>query len=143
MRESGAALGPLASVDWARFDPKVLDQQAVDRLEGPIAHFLAGLTKREFLDGASRREMLGYPVSATSDIAADPQLAARDFWRDVTTEDGRHQRHCGAFALVDGMRPPLAHAPGVAVPVARLLAEWGERRRVPTRPSPTGVAVGR
>ena len=128
MREAGAELGALAGVDWARFDPKALDQAWVDRLEEPVARFFETITKREFLEGASRREMLGYPVSTMDDIAADPQLEARDFWRDVTLPDGTRQRHCGAFALVDGARAPLAHAPGEKVAADALLAEWSARR---------------
>jgi benzylsuccinate CoA-transferase BbsE subunit len=141
MREAGAELGALAGVEWRSFDPKVLDQEMIDRLEAPIARFLAMLTKRQFLDGASQREMLGYPASTMSDIAADPQLAARDFWQDLTTEDGQRQRHCGAFALVDGVRGPLVHAPGDEVFAPELLAEWGERRAAAARPATNEVAA--
>jgi len=127
MRESGAEIGALAGVDWMRFDPKVLDQAAVDRLEEPIARFFETITKREFLEGASAREILGYPVSTMDDVATDPQLEVRAFWRDVTLADGTPQRHCGAFALVDGARAPLAHAPGHAVVATELLDQWGAR----------------
>ncbi len=127
MREAGFALGALADVDWTRFDPKTQDQASVDRLEQPIAAFFATLTKRAFLEGASAREILGYPVSTMDDIATDPQLEARDFWRDVALPDGTRQRHCGAFALVDGVRAPLAFAPGHEVLADELLAQWSAR----------------
>lgn len=123
MREAGAALGALADVDWSRFDPKLATQEQVDRLEEPIARFFLGLTKREFLDQASRREMLGYPVSTTEDIAGDPQLAARRFWQDLEVADERIERHCGAFPIVDGARAPLRHAPGCEVGLHDLLRE--------------------
>ena len=67
--------------------------------------------------------MLGYPVSTMADIAADPQLEARDFWYDLKGSVGHQQRHCGSFAIVDGVRPPLRHAPGEEVNIDRLLAE--------------------
>lgn len=143
MAEAGAELGALANVDWSRFDPKVLDQEAIDHLEAPIARFFAGLRKRQFLDGASRREVLGYPVSSMDDIAADPQLAARNFWSDATTADGRRQRHCGAFALVDGVRAPLAHAPGEEILAPELLAEWSECRAVAAHSATAGMATAR
>jgi crotonobetainyl-CoA:carnitine CoA-transferase CaiB-like acyl-CoA transferase len=108
MREAGEDTGPLADIDWARFDPTQASQAQVDALEAPIARFLARLRKTEFLEGAHRREMLGYPVSSMQDIAGDPQLAARGFWQDVTAADGRTHRHCGAFYLRDGQRPALA-----------------------------------
>jgi crotonobetainyl-CoA:carnitine CoA-transferase CaiB-like acyl-CoA transferase len=102
MKSRGAEPGALAAQDWSRWDPTVATQETVDALEAPIAQFFASLTKREFLEGAHAREMLGYPVSTVADIAADPQLAARGFWRDLGGE-----RHCGAFVIVDGKRAGL------------------------------------
>ncbi len=124
MRTAAADPGALGDIDFAHFDPKLLDQEEVDRLEAPVARFFATLTKREFLEEASRREMLGYPVQTVADIAADPQLAARGFWADVDGPDGRSERHCGAFARIDGVRAPLRHAPGTPVDFAVLLRAW-------------------
>jgi crotonobetainyl-CoA:carnitine CoA-transferase CaiB-like acyl-CoA transferase len=109
MREQGFDLGPLGGIDWSRFDPTLASQSEVDAMELPIGRFLGSLAKREFLEGAHRRGMLGYPVSDTADIAADPQLDARGFWQDVTGPDGRTERHCGAFVVIDGVRPRLAN----------------------------------
>jgi benzylsuccinate CoA-transferase BbsE subunit len=114
MREQGADVGPLAAIDWARFDPTQASQAEVDALELPIGRFLATLSKREFLEGAHRREMLGYPVSNVADIAADRQLEARGFWQDIATPQGRSERHCGAFYLEGGRRPALRQAATVA-----------------------------
>ena len=108
IRERGFDLGPLGDIDWARFDPTRATQTEVDAMESPVGRFIGSLTKREFLEGAHKREMLGYPVSNTADIATDPQLEARGFWQDLPGPDGRTQRHCGCFVIVDGERPPLA-----------------------------------
>jgi crotonobetainyl-CoA:carnitine CoA-transferase CaiB-like acyl-CoA transferase len=105
MRERGMALGPLEDIDWSRWDPTRATQADVDAIEAPIARFFATVAKREFLEEAHRREMLGYPVSDVADIAGDPQLAARGFWRERRGPDGRIERHCGAFVVVDGQRP--------------------------------------
>ncbi|MFQ5660302.1 MAG: CoA transferase [Gammaproteobacteria bacterium] len=107
MRASGSDPGILDEIDWDSFDPVQAGQAEVDAIEGPIARFFATLTKREFLEGASERELLGYPVFTVADIAADPQLQARQFWNDLPGTDGRRQRHCGVFYLLDGKRPPL------------------------------------
>jgi crotonobetainyl-CoA:carnitine CoA-transferase CaiB-like acyl-CoA transferase len=112
MRSREAPLGALAGVDFERWDPTLAEQAEVDALETPIAAFFASITKREFLDEAHRREMLGYPVFDVADIARDPQLEARGFWQDVPDADGRPERHCGGFAIVDGVRPPLARRSG-------------------------------
>lgn len=131
MREAGVPLGAVAAIDWSTFDPKPLTQAQVDELEQPILRFFAGLTKREFLEGAAAREMLGYPVSTVEDIASDPQLAARDFWDDLRSASGKHERHCGSFAVVDRARAPLRHAPGEPVALEALLAEFGAGVRTP------------
>jgi benzylsuccinate CoA-transferase BbsE subunit len=134
MREIGANAGGFGDIEWSAFDPKVLTQAQIDAIEAPITKFFTGITKQQFLEGASAREILGYPVSTVTDIAADPQLQARDFWQD-TASHGKTQRHCGAFAMVDGKRAPLRHAPGEPVSLATLIEEFGckdiERGRVP------------
>lgn len=122
MRSRGAELGPLAAQDWMRWDPTVATQAQVDALEAPIARFFSALSKREFLEGAHRREMLGYPVFTVADIAADPQLAARGFWQDLPAPGGGLERHCGAFVVADGKRPPLL---GEAAPAPRAPAHAG------------------
>lgn len=107
MRECGAPLGALAQIDLAEWDPTLATQAEVDALEAPVAAFFSSITKRQFLEEAHRREMLGYPVSTAADIAADPQLAARGFWQEVAGADGEVEHHCGCFAVIDGERPPL------------------------------------
>lgn len=127
MRECGAELGELETIDWKRFDPRLATQEEVDQLERPIAAFFLGIKKRDFLEQASRREMLGYPVSTVRDIGADPQLTAREFWQDLPAPEGERQRHCGSFAIVDGVRAPLRHRAGAQIDIADLLAELQRR----------------
>lgn len=107
MRERGAPLGALAGIDMEKWDPTLATQDEVDALEAPIAAFFSSLGKRQFLEEAHRREMLGYPVSSVADIAHDPQLAARGFWQDVAGTDGKAERYCGCFAIINGERPAL------------------------------------
>jgi benzylsuccinate CoA-transferase BbsE subunit len=114
MRERGAELGPLAGIDWARFDPTKADQSEVDALEAPAMKFFAGVTKRDYLIEAHKREMLGYPVSTMADIVTDPQIEARGFFQTIA-DSGQGETHCGSFAVIDGERPPLRHAPGTPV----------------------------
>ncbi|MGC2776144.1 MAG: CoA transferase [Bradyrhizobium sp.] len=114
MREEKFDLGPLASINWALFDPTQATQDEVDAMEAPILDFFATITKRRFLEGAHRREMLGYPVFNVADIAEDPQLEARGYWQLTAGPDGIERRHCGSFAVIDGVRPPLKSYPPVA-----------------------------
>jgi len=124
MQQTGADAGRFGEIDWKTFDPKILTQAQIDALEAPVARFFTGITKQQFLEGASAREVLGYPVSTVADIAADPQLEARGFWQD-TAAHGKQQRHCGSFAMVDGKRAALRHAPGEPVSLAALYQEFG------------------
>ncbi|HEY8130431.1 MAG TPA: CoA transferase [Thermoanaerobaculia bacterium] len=105
MAEKGMAPGWLQEIDWSDFAVTSLTQEQVDRLEGPIGSFFATLTKREFLDGALQREMLGYPVSTVADIFADRQLEARSFWSEIVdATSGRKLKGPGGFAIINGER---------------------------------------
>ena len=88
-----------------------LTQEAIDAIEAPIEQFLATLTKQEFLEGATARQMLGYPVSTAGDIHRDPQLAVRGFWQDVQVQPGASVRYPGGFAIVDGQRLAIRRPP--------------------------------
>ena len=92
-----------ASIGPASIRPARLRTRSMRSKRDP--QILATLTKREFLAGAHRREMLGYPVSTVADIAEDPQLEAREFWQMVAGPDGVMRRHGGCFAVIDGKRP--------------------------------------
>jgi crotonobetainyl-CoA:carnitine CoA-transferase CaiB-like acyl-CoA transferase len=105
MEERGAGDDALRRVDWRAFTVIGLTQQKIDAIEAPILRFLATLTKQEFLEGATARQMLGYPVSTAEDIHRDPQLTVRGFWQNVPVDAaGRSVRYPGGFAVIDGQR---------------------------------------
>ncbi|HET8568981.1 MAG TPA: CoA transferase [Candidatus Limnocylindria bacterium] len=104
MRERAFDAPRLSAVDWDAFDNRTLAQADVDALEAEIGPFLLTLTKREFFEGVVARNMLGYPVSDVRDLRADAQLAAREFWRTLPTEEGDLALP-GGFAIFDGARP--------------------------------------
>lgn len=128
MRERGAELGPLATIDWAYFDPTKADQAQVDALEAPAMKFFATVTKREYLVEAHKREMLGYPVSTVADLVTDPQIEARGFFQKVAGSNSG-ETYCGSFALIDGKRPPLRYEAGTP-----LAGEQPKPRRAGGRP---------
>lgn len=107
MRDAGADLGVLATIDWGKFDSTQTTQAEVDAMEAPIGKFFKTVTKAEFLQQAFEREMLGYPVNNVADIAHDPQLAERGLWHDEPGSDGKPERFIGGFAMVDGKRLPV------------------------------------
>nr|MDQ3818923.1 CoA transferase [Acidobacteriota bacterium] len=105
MDEKGLAPEWLKQMDWSAFAVTNITQDKVDRLEAPIADFFRTLTKREFLEGAIERQMLGYPVQTVEDIYSDRQLAARDFWQVVEEPDSNARlKYPGGFAIFNGER---------------------------------------
>jgi crotonobetainyl-CoA:carnitine CoA-transferase CaiB-like acyl-CoA transferase len=105
MDELGLATPELKAIDWSRFSVPPLTQAEVDALEAHVERFMAAVTKREFFEGAVKREMLGYPVQTVEDIYQDRQLAARAFWQEIAHPSvGRTLKHPGGFAVVDGQR---------------------------------------
>jgi crotonobetainyl-CoA:carnitine CoA-transferase CaiB-like acyl-CoA transferase len=110
MRERGSVAPRFLAIDWDQFDNRTLTQADVDTLEREVAVFFRGITKREFFAGVIERNMLGYPVADASDVYADEQLDAREFWQD-TRIDGATLPFPGGFALFDGERPRVRRAP--------------------------------
>ena len=127
MAENGNVPAVVAAIDWDRFDNSTLSQAQVDALETAIAPFLRSLTKAEFFESVVKRKMLGYPVGDASDSLADPQLAARDFWRTLSPAEGVPPLPFpGGFALFDGERPAVRRpAPGVGEHNAEIYGEAG------------------
>src|SRR5213080_1699703 len=125
MDEKGLAPDWLKEIDCNTFAVTNITQGEVDRLEAPIADFFAAVTKEEFLEGAIKRQMLGYPVATVADIDGNPQLQARNFWQDV--EDGgsgKTLKYPGGFAVVNGQRLQISRgAPTVGEHNAEVYGE--------------------
>src|SRR5206468_1736467 len=115
MDEKGLAPVWLKELDWSTFTVTNITQDEIDRLEAPISDFFAAVTKDEFLEGAIRHQMLGYPVATVEDIYRSPQLKARDFWQDMREPvSGVTLKYPGGFAIVNGKRLQITRtAPGV------------------------------
>ena len=108
MAERGPVPPVIVGIDWDAFDNTTLTQPEVDAIEAAIAPFLLTLTKADFFSEVVKRKMLGYPVGDACDSIADPQLAARDFWRTFAPAEGvRPLPFPGGFALFDGERPEV------------------------------------
>ncbi len=127
MDERGGAPDVLKQIDWDAFDVATVEPETARAVEAAIEPFFAQLTKAEFFAEVVKRNMLGYPVATVEDIAADEQLQARDFWREIPTPWGHGTvRMPGSFALFDGARPSLRRtAPRVGEHNAEVYGELG------------------
>ena len=83
MDERGMAPPGVTAIDWEGFDVTTASPQQLTMLESAMGPFFLSLTKREFLDGAVARRLLGQLVATAEDIADDPQLSARGVWQEV------------------------------------------------------------
>ncbi len=105
MNEKTLAPAWLKEFDWTTFEVTKITQAEVDQLEAPIGDFFATVTKDEFLAGAVKRQMLGYPVATVADIYHDPQLKARQFWQEVENPlSGATLKYPGGFTVINGER---------------------------------------
>ena len=99
MDSKGMAPEFLKKKEWSSFNIAAVTQEEIDRMEEPIARFFQTITKKEFFQEVIQREMLGYPVATVEAIFQDPQLEARDFWRNLAhPELGTSITYPGGFA---------------------------------------------
>ena len=106
MKEEGAAPewmtgeGGLKSLTPGAFmnaTPKDLEE--LDRAEDALERFLMTKNKREIWQNILKRRILAAPVATVADIAADPQLKAREYFIEIEHPHlGRKLKLPGAFA---------------------------------------------
>ncbi len=115
MDEKGVAPEWLKQKDWGAFNVATSTQEEIDAIEGPFGAFLGERTKTEFANESVKRSILGYPVNDARDICQDPQLAARDFWKEVEhPELGATITYPGLFAKFSNAAcPSTRRAPHV------------------------------
>lgn len=100
MAESGMAPAWLQAVDWSRYDPNALSAEELARLEDVFGAFFAGRTRRELYEEALRRRILLAPCNDAGEIAAHPQLRARDFFAELEEPaPGARLEHPARFAV--------------------------------------------
>jgi crotonobetainyl-CoA:carnitine CoA-transferase CaiB-like acyl-CoA transferase len=89
--------------DYVRFFDRMLTGDEsfaeLERLKDVVAACTRTKTKAELLAAALARDLLIAPVATTREVVENVQLAARDYWRDVTHRElGRTVRYPGPFA---------------------------------------------
>jgi crotonobetainyl-CoA:carnitine CoA-transferase CaiB-like acyl-CoA transferase len=106
------------NMDWVRFGGELFaggDALATfERLKLIVEDFTKTKTKAELLQGALQRTLLIAPVSTIDEVVNSPQLAARNYWQEMThPELGQTFKYPGPFVkfsetpIVYRRRPPL------------------------------------
>lgn len=106
MREEGAAPdwlvkdgGLKALTPGAFMTAKAEALKELDMAEAAVEAFLGAKTKREIWENILKRRILAAPVATVADIAADPQLEARDYFVETNSPAlDRNLKLPGAFA---------------------------------------------
>jgi benzylsuccinate CoA-transferase BbsE subunit len=113
MDEHGMLPGWLREWPWEKWEPgwameaSPTAQAEMVRIEEVVAAFLATRTKAEIYREGIRRRILVAPVATVADVAADPQLAFREYFRPLDDPAlGRPVRFPGPFARLSAT--PLA-----------------------------------
>jgi crotonobetainyl-CoA:carnitine CoA-transferase CaiB-like acyl-CoA transferase len=110
--ESGEAPDWFPEVAWEQFNMLRITQEEIDPIEAVFGRFFARRTKAELHEGAVAHRVVLMPVNTVRDIYASPQLAARDYWRDIPGPRGSTLRHPGPFAKLSATPiPPYRPAP--------------------------------
>lgn len=83
MADEGMSDAYMQSLDFKALGYGTVTREMLDRIVPPVAAFLMKRTKQELFEGAMERRVLLFPVATLSDILANPQLAARNFFRSL------------------------------------------------------------
>jgi crotonobetainyl-CoA:carnitine CoA-transferase CaiB-like acyl-CoA transferase len=89
--------------DWIAYTELLLTGQEpieeYERVKSVVAEFTRSKTKAELLQASLERGLLIAPVATIGEVVEGPQLAARDYWRNLEhPELGRALRYPGPFA---------------------------------------------
>ena len=128
MDEQGMLPDWLREWPWERWEPGwAMDvspqaQGEMERIEATVEAFLRTRSKAEIYREGIRRRILVAPVATVADIASDPQLAFREYFRPVEDPSlGATARFPGPFARLSGTplagprRPPATGQHNAAV----------------------------
>ena len=83
MAEEGMGDAYMESLDFTQWGYGTITLEMMGRMVPVIERFMRTHTKQELFDGAVSRRLLLFPVATPQDICNDPQLAARDYFRQV------------------------------------------------------------
>ena len=104
----GALDDDLAEVDWERYLEMLGDESLspddANRALGQMLEFIKTKTQAEIQEHAVAGKMLVAPCYTSAHLAADPQLAARDFWVEV-----EGTVHAGPFARLSATPVSFRH----------------------------------
>lgn len=99
MAEKGMSDDELNALDFISMGYGLLTRELLDRVVPMVERFMLQHTKQELFEGAISRRILLFPVATPQDIAASPQLQARQYFQQIPDrDDGTPLTMLGPFA---------------------------------------------
>ena len=83
MADEGMGDPYMESLDFTQWGYGTITLEMMQRMVPVIERFMYSHTKQQLFDGAVSRRILLFPVATPRDICENPQLAARDYFRQV------------------------------------------------------------
>jgi formyl-CoA transferase len=120
----------LNSIDWSKYDIAEATDEQFARIEAPLNRFFMKHTKVELFEGAIERGIMLYPVYSPKEIAEDPHLKERGFWKELQhPELGEDITYPDAFVRFSETAYGLRHrAPLIGEHNQEIYAELGLSR---------------
>jgi crotonobetainyl-CoA:carnitine CoA-transferase CaiB-like acyl-CoA transferase len=142
MAEHGLAPDWLRDYDWEAYNHNVVPEAEIARLEEAFGAFFRTRTRRELYEEALRRRILLAPCNDAREIAAQPQLRARGFFRRFEYPQlGVALEHPAFFAKSDaGDFGPARPAPRPGEHTEAVLHEWLGEAQGAAAPRPASQA---
>ena len=109
MDEEGMAPQFMKDLDWEHFDMSSATSELFQSFNKYIGRFFLSHGKDELFRQARRRGITLYPVQTVREVAADPQLKARDFWEPVEHPRFRPRAALSALSLPVFKLPATTH----------------------------------
>ncbi len=136
---------PMRDVDWLAYNRSTLPAETRAVWEAAMDRFFRSKTKQDIASEGRRRGINAVPANAPADVLADPHLAARKFFEDVETPQGRIAVPKAFVRAGEAPAPKPLSAPGATTKA--VLEEWRasrpatETRAVTNAPPLAGVKV--
>ena len=117
----------VSAIDWDRLTPDNITPEMFDAIVALLERFFAVHTMQELYEGGLAHGLIIGPVQNAADLAASPQLRARQFWQDLEHEYlGSTLTYPGPWAKGVGAPPTLRHR-------APRIGEHNDEILLPTR----------
>ena len=97
MASEGVDVGCLEGFDWENWD-RAKDQEATTFMAKTTSAFFLARTCAELIEGAIKHHAMLCPLATTKEIVENPQLAARNFWVELSHPETGAITYPGAFA---------------------------------------------